>query len=116
MDERLAKALEFSKFRQTLNLELKNLKEKNNAILTYGKNGGIFKIDRSLITFVQMLIDRERVSNVPVLDSNDVPIVIDNLVEFRDEILDRYMTAVYQYAEQYEKIKKSRTVEKLLDL
>lgn len=116
MDERLAKALDFSKFRQTLTLERKNLKEKIDSKLTYGYNGGIFKIDRSLITFVQMLIDQKRTENVPVLDSNDIPVLVEDLNAFRDEILDRYMTSVYEYSKQYEKIKKSRSVEKLLEL
>ncbi len=116
MDERLAKALDFSKFRQTLTLERKNLKEKIDANLTYGYNGGIFKIDRSLIVFVQMLIDQQRTENVPLLDSNDTPILISDLNTFKDEILDRYMTAVYQYFRQYEKIKKSRSVDKLIEL
>lgn len=116
MDERLSKALDFSKYRQTLNLERKNLKEKIDGQLTYGYNGGIFKIDRSLISFIQLLIDRGRQENVPVLDSNDNPILVNDLVVFRDEILDRYMTAVYEYHEQYDNIKKSRSVDKLLDL
>jgi hypothetical protein len=116
MDERLAKALDFSKFRQTLTLERKNLKEKIDANLTYGYNGGIFKIDRSLIVFVQMLIDQQRTENVPLLDSNDTPILISDLNTFKDEILDRYMTAVYEYFRQYEKIKKSRSVDKLIEL
>ncbi len=116
MDERLTKALDFAKYKQSLNLQRKNLKEKIDGQLTYGHNGGIFKIDRSLITFVQLLIDRQRTENVPVLDSNDNPILIKDLVSFRDEILDRYMTSIYEYSEQYENIKKARSVEKLLDL
>jgi len=116
MDERLAKALDFSKFKQTLLLEKKNLREKIDSKLTYGHNGGIFKIDRSLINFVQMLIDQGRIDNIPILDSNDIPILIDDVTVFRDEILDRYMTAVYEYFKQYEKIKKSRSVDKLIDL
>lgn len=116
MDERLSKALDFSKYRQTLDLERKNLKEKIDGQLTYGYNGGIFKIDRSLICFIQFLIDRDRTENVPVLDSNENPILIQDLTSFRDEILDRYMTAVYEYCEQYEKIKKARSVDKLLNL
>ncbi len=116
MDERLSKALDFSKYRQTLNLERKNLKEKIDGQLTYGHNGGIFKIDRSLISFVQLLIDQGRKDNVPILDSNDNPVLITDLSVFRDEILDRYMTAVYEYHEQYDRIKKARSVEKLLDL
>lgn len=116
MDERLSKALDFAKYKQSLTLQRKNLKEKIDGQLTYGYNGGIFKIDRSLITFVQLLIDRNRKENVPLLDSNDNPVLINDLVSFRDEILDRYMTSVYEYSEQYENIKKSRSVEKLLDL
>ncbi len=116
MDERLARALDFSKFRQTLTLERKNLKERIDANLTYGYNGGIFKIDRSLITFVQMLIDQQRTDSIPLLDSNDTPILIDDLNVFRDAILDRYMTAIYEYFNSYEKIKRSRSVEKLVEL
>lgn len=116
MDERLQKALDFSNYRQTLSIQRKTLKEKINAKLTYGCNGGIFKIDRSLITFVQMLIDQGRTENVPLIDVNENPILIVDLNGFRDEILDRYFTATYEYHEEYQKIKSSRSVEKLLDL
>ena len=116
MDERLQKALDFSNYRQTLSIQRKTLKEKINARLTYGCNGGLFKIDQSLITFVQMLIDQGRIENVPIIDVNENPILIVNLNEFRDEILDRYFSATYEYLEEYQKIKSSRTVEKLLDL
>ena len=95
MDERLQKALDFSNYRQTLSIQRKTLKEKINAKLTYGCNGGLFKIDRSLITFVQMLIDQGRVENIPLIDVNENPILIPNLNHFRDEILDRYFTATY---------------------
>jgi hypothetical protein len=116
MDDRLSKALEFANYRQTLAIQRKTLKEKIDAKLTYGHATGIFKIDRSLITFVQMLIDLERVENVPLLDINETPILVPDLLVFRDEILDRYFTATYEYHEEYQKIKSSRTVEKLLEV
>lgn len=116
MDERLKKALDFSNYRQTLSIQRKTLKEKINAKLTYGSQGGLFKIDRALIVFVQMLIDQGRTENVPLIDHNENPILIPNLIEFRDEILDRYFTSTYEYYEEYQKIKNSRTVEKLLGL
>jgi hypothetical protein len=116
MEEQLKKALDFSNYRQTFSIQRRTLKEKIEAKLTYGCNGGIFKIDRSLITFVQLLIDQGRVSGVPLIDSNENPILIDNLETFRDEILDRYFTATLEYYEQYQDLKKSRSVEKLLDL
>jgi hypothetical protein len=116
MDERLQKALDFSNYRQTLAIQRKTLKEKINAKLIYGCFGGLFKIDRSLITFTQMLIDQGRVENVPLIDMNENPILIPDLNNFRDEILDRYFTSTYEYYDEYQKIKSSRTIEKLLDL
>jgi hypothetical protein len=116
MDDRLSKALDFANYRQTLAVQRKTLKEKINGKLTYGYAGGIFKIDRSLIVFVQMLIDQGRTENVPLIDNNENPILVTNLQDFRTEILDRYFSATYEYYEDYQKIKSSRTVEKLLDL
>jgi hypothetical protein len=40
MDERLTKALDFAKYKQSFNLQRKNLKEKIDGQLTYGHNGG----------------------------------------------------------------------------
>ena len=116
MDDRLSKALEFANYRQTLAIQRKTLKEKIDAKLTYGHAGGIFKIDRSLLVFVQMLIDQGRTENVPMIDHNENPVLIQDLEIFRSEILDRYFTATYEYLEEYQKIKISRTAEKLLDL
>lgn len=116
MDDQLKKALDFSNYRQSFAIQRKVLKEKNEARLTYGFNGGIFKIDQSLITFVQILVDQGRISGVPLIDSNGNPILVDDLNSFKDEIIDRYFTSTLEYYEQYQKLKKSRTVEKLLDL
>lgn len=116
MDALLAKALDFSNYKQTLVIQRKTLKEKVDAKLTFGYNGGIFKIERELISFVQFLISQGRETDVPMLDSNDNPVLIKDLSAFRDEILDRYFTVIYEYYEDYEKLKKSRTVEKLVDL
>lgn len=115
MDDRLKQALDFSNYRQTLFIQNKQLKERIDANLTIGHNGGLFKITRELIVFVQMLIDQERKENVPLLDSNGNPILIKNLENFKDEILDKYFTSLYEYYNEYEKIKKSRSVEKLTD-
>lgn len=116
MDDQLQKALEFSNYRQTFAIQRKILKEKIDARLTYGYNGGIFKIDRSLLVFVQMLIDQDRTTGIPLIDSNNNPILIDDLIAFKDEILDRYFTSTFEYFSQYQTLKSSRSVEKLLDL
>ena len=116
MQEEFQKALDFSNYRQTFAIQRKTLKEKIEAKLTYGHNGGIFKIDRILLNFVEMLIYKDRSEDVVILDVNENPILIKNLVEFREEIFDRYFTATNEYFEEYQKIKKARSVESLLEV
>ena len=116
MQEQLDKALEFANYRQSFAIQRKTLKEKIDAKLTYSVNGGIFKIDRSLLNFVEMLIFKSRKENVVLLDMNDNPILIDNLTKFRDEVFDRYFSATFTYLEEYQKIKKARSVETLLEV
>jgi hypothetical protein len=69
-----------------------------------------------LIVFVQLLIDQNRIENIPVIDHNGNPILIVDLNKFKEEIFDRYFTATYECFNEYEKIKRSRSVEKLVDL
>lgn len=116
MDDILSKALDFSNYRKTLAVQRRTLKEKTDAKLTYGHAGGLFKIDRNLISFVQMLIDQGRTENIPLIDENHNPILIEDLEAFRTEILDRYFTIVFEYYSEYKKITESRSVEKLIDL
>lgn len=116
MEDQLQKALDFSNYRQSFSIQRKTLKEKIEAKLTYGFNGGIFKINRELISFVQTLLDKERTTGVVLLDQNDNPIIVDDLEKFQEEILTRYFEVTNEYFEQYQNLKKSRTVEKLLDL
>lgn len=116
MQEQLKKALEFSNYKQTLSIQRKLLKEKIEAKLTYGFNGGIFKINRELLNFVQMLLNDGRSSGIILIDANENPILVEDVQAFKDEIFDRYFTATNEYFEQYQILKKSRSVEKLLDL
>jgi len=115
MEEQLKRALEFSNYKQTFSIQRKILKEKIEARLTFGFNGGIFKINQSLLTFVQMLCDKQRTAGVVILDQNENPILIDDLEKFQEEIFDRYFTATNEYFEHYQNLKKSRSVEKLLE-
>jgi hypothetical protein len=116
MEDQLQTALNFANYRQSFSIQRKTLKEKIEAKLTYGFGGGIFKIDRELISFTQTLIDKERAFGVVMLDQNDNPVLVDDLQHFQDDIISRYFEATNEYFEQYQNLKKSRTVEKLLDL
>ncbi len=116
MDSRLERALTFSNYNKTLNLKRITLKEKSDAKLTLAYKDGIFKAERSLIVFVQMLIDQGRADNIPLLDINDNPILIEDLNEFKNLLLTRYFDVTLEYYREYQKIKQSRSVEKLVDL
>lgn len=116
MDERLKKALSFSNYQNTLSNQRRVLKEKLNSSLIYGFNGGIFKVDQQLINFVGYLISIDRKNNIPILDSNQNPIMIEDLENFLNQITDIYFSVVLEYYTDYEKIKKSRSVEQLVDL
>lgn len=115
MTSKLTKALEFSNYRQTLNIQHNNLKSKVQTLLTYSINGGSFNIDLPLITFVEMLIKKEY-DSVVLLDVYNNPIEITDLKDFLEEILSRYFEATNEYYAEYSKLKQSRKVHKLVDL
>lgn len=116
MQEQLKQALDFANYRQTLAIQRRTLKEKIDAKLTFGFNGGLFKINRELISFVETLLTKNRTSGVVLLDQNENPILVDDLQQFQEDILSRYFEATNEYFESYQNLKKSRSVEKLIDL
>lgn len=113
MDERLKKALDFANFRVSLQNQKETLKLKLKEHLTYSTNGGTFSINPELISFVAIL--KERSEEGILLDQNEIPIHIENLEDFLDEILSRYMNATNNYYDEYEKLKKSRNVGKVVN-
>ena len=114
MDQQLKQALDFANYQQTFSIQKKVLKEKIAAKLTYGFNGGLFRIDRTLLTFVDMLCTKGRTSGVVLLDANENPVLVDDLEVFREELFQRYFEVTNEYFDQYQKINKSRSVEKLI--
>jgi hypothetical protein len=115
MDDRLQKALVFSNYQSTLSNQRRILREKLDSSLLCGHNGGVFKVDETLISFVQFLSSQNR-NHIPILDSNKNPILIEDMSAFLEKILDVYFSSVLDYYNEYEKIKRNRTVEKLIDL
>lgn len=112
MDERLEKALEFANFMVTLNNQKRSLVEKYHTDCVYYHSGGTFTINKSLITFVKTLVDLENTSMV-LIDDNELPIRIDDLAQFLSDILDQYFIASNSYYNDYQLLKKNRSVEGL---
>lgn len=114
MDERLEKALNFSNYMVTLNNQKRMLKEKYYQNLIHYYKGAQFSVNQGLISFCQTLINTDQ-DDVVLIDDNDTPVLIDNLEDFMSEILNIYFTASNEYHLEFDKLKKSRSVEKLVE-
>lgn len=115
MDERLEKALNFSNYMITLNNQKRILKEKYKEQTVYYHAGGQFTVTKDLITFVNMLVERDNAEDIVLVDDNETPIMVENLENFLADIIDTYFTAANDYHAEYEKLKKNRSVEKLVE-
>jgi hypothetical protein len=115
MDERLQKALDHSNYMITLNNQKRLLKEQYKENLVYYYNGGQFTVTQELISFCQSLVNLEQDSTI-LIDDNDLPIMVDNLKEFANEVYTTYFECSNKYLNEYSKLKKNRTVESIVEL
>lgn len=116
MDDRLSKALEFANFRHALGLEKKRLQEKLKSDLTIAQNGGIFTIDRNFIVFLNTIDPDSEEESAVVLDDRNVPILIDNVTEFKKFVTETYFRIINQFYLDYEGLKKKRNPASLVGL
>ena len=113
MSAKLSKALEYANYRVTLNNQHEALQAKVQSLLSYSINGGTFTIDRELITFCNALIN-DKVKDAVLLDIYNNPIKV-TLKDFYAEIKSRYFEATNEYYAEYEKLRKARSVHKVVD-
>lgn len=113
IEDKLAKALEASNYRLTLNVQRENSKLKLKNKLVFAINGGIFKITQDFIAFVYALSQSK--NSAVILDSNENPIKIDDLEEFFDEVVSVYQESMNDYLAEYEKFKKLRNTESVVN-
>ena len=112
---RLEKALEFSNTMQTFNLAKNNLKVKTQNLLSYSTNGGIFRVSQELIGFMQFVVQSGKTETI-ILDKNDIPIQITDTEKFLEDISSLYFEAVNEYYNDYQKLRSSRKIEKVLEI
>jgi hypothetical protein len=113
-DLRLEKALEFANYRSTLAVQQKQLKDKCEARLNYAFNGGLFKINETLISFVGNFLQQDKKAIV-ILDANETPIDIEDLQKFYEDITTRWFEAVNDYHRQYQELSTKRKVSKIVE-
>jgi hypothetical protein len=115
MDERLEKALEFSNYMVTLNNQKRIIKEQFRENIIFYFQGGQFTVNKELITFVNMLVEKENTEDIVLIDDNETPIMVDDLKNFLDNIINCYFSAANQYHSDYKILSASRSIEKLVD-
>jgi hypothetical protein len=115
MDERLAKALEFSNFLETQNNQKRIFLAQYKENLIHYTRGHKFTVTLELINFCHTLLAMQ-IEHPAVLDDNNIPFTINDIQEFTKELVGVYVFASRKYAADYETIKKNRSVQGLVDL
>ena len=115
MDERLEKALDFSNYMITLNNQKRLLKEQYHENLVYYFNGGQFSVTKDLISFCQSLLALHQTETI-LVDDSGIPIEIEVLQDFANELVNVYWQSTNKYLTEYNKLKTNRTVESIMDL
>jgi len=113
--KRLEKALDFSNTMKTFNLNKNNLKVKTQNLLSYSTAGGSFAVDQSLISFMNFVVSSGK-TEITLLDKNDIPVRIEDTEKFLDEVSSLYFEVVNDYYNEYQKLRSSRKIEKVLEI
>lgn len=115
MDDKLQNAIEFAKYKHTLNNQLHKLRIKAEGLLMIAEAGGQFTIDQHLICFLDYLV-RNNYTNATLLDNNKTPVFIQDTDSFLKKITGRYFEVTNDYLREAHIIKQSRNVKSILDL
>ena len=113
--QRLEKALDFSNTMKTFNLNKNNLKVKTQNLLSYSTAGGSFTVDQSLISFMNFVVSSGK-TEITLLDKNDIPVRIEDTEKFLDEVSSLYFEVVNDYYNEYQQLRSSRKIEKVLEI
>ena len=113
--ERLEKALDFSNTMKTFNLNKNNLKVKTQNLLSYSTAGGSFTVDQSLISFMNFVVSSGK-TEITLLDKNGIPVRVEDTEKFLDEVSSLYFEVVNDYYNEYQQLRSSRKIEKVLEI
>lgn len=115
MEEQLQKAFEIANYMTTLAGQKRVLLEEFQQNTVYFHNGSTFKATKELINFVNTLIQLDQKDAV-LIDDNNIPVDIQDLPKFLEQIMHTYTYASNTYFTKYQQLKTARSVESLLDL
>lgn len=116
MEEKIKKAFEIAGYMTVLSNQKNILKEEFKQNLFFYFNGGNFLLTKDFLSFVNLLLSRNQIENVVLIDQNDIPINVDNLKDFFDNALSAYTEAANEYYNKYNLLIKNRKLENLVDI
>ena len=116
MDERIEKAFDVANYFVTLSNQRRIILEEFTQQTIFYINGATFIIDPTLINYTKIMLDLGHVQDVPFVDVNKLPVIINNVQEFFDKINDIYFTALNKYAAKYGEISSKRNVKDIIGL
>lgn len=113
MDKRLEEALEYSNYQLTLSTQKKNIKLRAEAIQLVNDSGGMFSATQEIILWTNYLIN-SNLNEYVLFDINNQPILVKDIKGLHDKLLDAYSKSTTLYYTETEKIKRARTVDKVV--
>lgn len=115
MTENFEKAFELANLMTVVaNQKLALLEEFEHSTLFF-HNGGCFKANQSLISFLTSLKDLNQTTAV-LIDVNNLPIHVEDLEKFRKDIVSCYFEASNKYLAGYQTIQRNKNIKNILDL
>ena len=115
MDERIEKAFQTANYMATLTNQRNVAFEEFQQSLIYYTNGSSFQISLELMSFVKSLIDFGSL-NCILIDVNQIPVNIENLKSFYNEISAQYFKASNEYFSKYSELKSKRRIQDLISI
>lgn len=116
MDERIEKAFEVANFMATLSNQRRLMVEEFNQKLIYYINGGTFKITPELLCLSKTWLDRGLTTDVVFIDANNIPVIINSLDKFYEEISTQYLQATADYSNKFSELRVKRKISAILEL
>jgi hypothetical protein len=116
MDERIEKAFAVANYMATLSNQRRIVLEEYTQKLIYYINGATFKISPELINFTKTMLDLDYTEDVAFLDSNNFPVIINDVQKFFDDIILIYFESTNEYAAKYAEIKSKRKISDIVEL
>jgi hypothetical protein len=116
MDERIEKAFAVANYMATLSNQRKIILEEYNQKLIYYINGATFQVTLELINFAKVMLDLGHDSDVAFIDSNDFPVIVNDVQKFFDDITLVYFEATNEYAAKYAELRNKRKISDIVEL